>query len=82
MIEVSRNFISLDKIKDTVRALGYNKMNVLHLHLSDSASFPVWTPSETNLTRCDKNNKNYTDNYDYNYYCNCSNNSNNINNDT
>lgn len=37
MVDVARNFISVEKLKETIRAMGYNKMNVLHLHLSDSA---------------------------------------------
>lgn len=28
----------------------YNKMNVLHLHISDTGSFPVEIPSLTNVT--------------------------------
>jgi hexosaminidase len=50
MIDVSRHFISLSKIKESVRALGYNKMNVLHLHLSDTASFPVTISSRPEVT--------------------------------
>lgn len=50
MIDVSRNFISLSKLQESIRALGYNKMNVLHLHLSDTASFPVTIPSRPNIT--------------------------------
>jgi hexosaminidase len=50
MIDVSRNFISLEKIEESVRAMGYNKMNVLHLHLSDTASIPITVPSYPNVT--------------------------------
>lgn len=50
MIDVSRHFISLNKLKENVRALGYNKMNVLHLHVSDTASFPLTIPSQPNMT--------------------------------
>jgi hexosaminidase len=50
MVDVSRNFISMSKLKETIRGLGYNKMNVLHLHLSDTASFPVSIPSQPNVT--------------------------------
>lgn len=50
MIDVSRHFISLEKIQESVRAMGYNKMNVLHLHLSDSASIPITIPSNPNVT--------------------------------
>jgi N-acetyl-beta-hexosaminidase len=50
MIDVSRHFISVNKLKESIRAMGYNKMNVLHLHLSDTASFPATIPSEPRLT--------------------------------
>jgi len=50
MVDVSRNFISIDKLKETVRAMGYNKMNVLHLHLSDTASFPLELVTQPNMT--------------------------------
>jgi hexosaminidase len=50
MVDVSRNFMSIDKLKETVRAMGYNKMNVLHLHLSDTASFPLELFSQPNVT--------------------------------
>lgn len=50
MIDVSRNFISVDKLKENIKAIGYNKMNVLHMHLSDTASFPMTIPSEPNVT--------------------------------
>lgn len=50
MVDVARNFISINKIKETIRAMGYNKMNVLHLHLSDTASFPLEIFSQPNMT--------------------------------
>lgn len=50
MVDVSRNFISMDKLKETVRAMGYNKMNVLHLHISDTASFPLEIQAQPNVT--------------------------------
>ena len=50
MVDVSRNFISIDKLKETVRAMGYNKMNVLHLHISDTASFPLELVTQPNVT--------------------------------
>ena len=50
MVDVSRHFISLDKLTETVRALGYNKMNVLHLHLSDTSSIPMTFPSQPEVT--------------------------------
>lgn len=50
MVDVSRNFIVMDKLKETVRAMGYNKMNVLHLHISDTASFPLEIQTQPNVT--------------------------------
>jgi hexosaminidase len=50
MVDVSRHFISLTKLEETVRALGYNKMNVLHLHLSDTSSIPLTFPSQPEVT--------------------------------
>lgn len=50
MIDVARNFISLAKLEENIRGLGANKMNVLHLHLSDTASFPVSLPSNPQVT--------------------------------
>jgi len=45
MIDSSRQFLTASFIKQQLRAMSYNKMNTLHWHLTDSASFPVETPS-------------------------------------
>eukprot|EP00750_Incisomonas_marina_P025612 INCI5592.1.p1 GENE.INCI5592.1~~INCI5592.1.p1 ORF type:complete len:790 (+),score=130.02 INCI5592.1:122-2371(+) len=50
MIDVSRNFLPLGTIKSIVEAMGANKLNTLHLHLSDTSSFPVHTPRRPNVT--------------------------------
>eukprot|EP01059_Diplonema_ambulator_P022935 TRINITY_DN382_c0_g1_i1.p1 TRINITY_DN382_c0_g1~~TRINITY_DN382_c0_g1_i1.p1 ORF type:complete len:605 (+),score=248.79 TRINITY_DN382_c0_g1_i1:72-1886(+) len=50
MIDVSRNFIQLDTLRMTIRAMGMSKLNTLHLHLSDTASFPVEIAGRLNLT--------------------------------
>eukprot|EP01033_Poteriospumella_lacustris_P003910 gene3910-2776_t len=50
MIDVSRHFISVEKLKENIRAAAYNKMNVVHLHLSDTSSIPVSLPSQPNMT--------------------------------
>lgn len=50
MLDVSRHFIPLSDIITTLDSMAYNKLNVLHLHLSDTASFPVETPSQPNVT--------------------------------
>lgn len=50
MIDTSRQFISVNKIKETIRAMGYNKLNVLHWHLTDTASFPIYISEMPNMT--------------------------------
>jgi hexosaminidase len=41
MIDVARNFIPLSIIYDAVDTMSSAKLNVLHLHLSDTQSFPL-----------------------------------------
>jgi hexosaminidase len=41
LVDVARNFIPCDNLKLVIDGLMYSKMNVLHLHLTDSQSFPV-----------------------------------------
>ena len=50
MVDVSRHFLSLEKLKESIRAMGYNKLNVLHLHLSDTASVPFTVKYSPNVT--------------------------------
>jgi len=45
MIDVSRHFITLEKIKQNIDAMAAVKMNVLHLHLSDDQGFRIETSS-------------------------------------
>ena len=49
MIDLGRNFIPISAIKKQVRAMSYSKMNSLHLHLTDTASFPLEIPSEPRM---------------------------------
>jgi hexosaminidase len=51
MLDLSRHFLPVDVIRRTIRAMSFNKMNVLHLHLSDTASFPLEITNQPNLTR-------------------------------
>jgi hexosaminidase len=41
MVDTSRNFISILKLKEIVELMSSVKLNVLHLHISDTASFPA-----------------------------------------
>lgn len=49
LLDVARNFYPVGDLLRTVRAMAYNKLNVLHLHLTDSQSFPIELPSEPEL---------------------------------
>jgi len=40
MIDTSRNFIPIRSLKRMIDAMSFNKLNVLHWHLTDSNSFP------------------------------------------
>lgn len=44
-LDVARNWYPIKDILRTVDALSWNKFNVLHLHMSDSQSWPMEVPS-------------------------------------
>jgi hexosaminidase len=44
-LDLARAFIPLSSIKTQIDALAYNKMNRLHLHITDSQSWPLVVPS-------------------------------------
>ena len=50
MLDVSRNFLPVERIQSVIQAMAANKLNTLHLHLSDTSSFPMHVPSEPNVT--------------------------------
>jgi len=41
LLDTARNFLPVSLLKRTIDALLFSKMNILHLHLSDSQSFPL-----------------------------------------
>lgn len=49
MLDTSRHFIPMEKIKKLVEGLNLAKMNKLHLHISDSDSFPMESLSYPDL---------------------------------
>lgn len=51
MIDTARHFLSLDSILRTIKALQFNKLNVLHIHFTDSESFPVEIPEIPELSK-------------------------------
>ena len=50
-LDVSRSFIPVEDIKRQIDAAAYTKMNRLHLHATDSQSWPLEIPSLPNLAR-------------------------------
>merc|ERR1719219_2829943 len=42
-LDTSRNFYSIRSLKKMVDAMSYNKLNVLHWHITDTQSFPIFT---------------------------------------
>lgn len=50
MIDTSRHFLSVEDIKHQIDALLYNKMSVLHWHITDEDSFPIVIDSRPELS--------------------------------
>ncbi|KAG9441548.1 hypothetical protein H6P81_017402 [Aristolochia fimbriata] len=49
MLDTSRNFYGVEDLVRTIGAMGANKLNVFHWHITDSHSFPLVLPSEPDL---------------------------------
>jgi len=49
LIDTARNFLSVDTILRTIDGLSYNKMNVMHWHISDAESVPIESKFFPNL---------------------------------
>jgi hexosaminidase len=50
LLDVSRNWYEVDDIKRTIDAMSWNKMNRLHIHITDSQSWPLEIPALPELT--------------------------------
>ncbi|OAQ90480.1 glycoside hydrolase family 20 [Purpureocillium lilacinum] len=50
LLDVSRHWFPVEDIKRTIDGLAMNKMNVLHLHITDTQSWPLEVPSMPRLT--------------------------------
>jgi len=51
MIDTARHFLSKVAIKRTIDAMSYNKLNVLHWHITDDESFPIELQSFPEITK-------------------------------
>ena len=51
LLDTSRNFYSVDSIKRVVDGMGYNKLNVLHWHITDANSFPFVSQRVPNMAQ-------------------------------
>jgi len=49
LVDVARHFLPLGLLRRTIAAMAVTKLNVLHLHLTDSQSFPVLLDSAPEL---------------------------------
>lgn len=49
LMDVARNWFPVEDIKRTIDAMAWNKMNRLHLHVTDSQSWPLEIPSLPHL---------------------------------
>ncbi|KAH6953718.1 family 20 glycoside hydrolase [Ilyonectria sp. MPI-CAGE-AT-0026] len=45
LLDVARSWFEVDDIKHTIDAMAWNKMNRLHLHVTDSQSWPLEIPA-------------------------------------
>ncbi|KUI66373.1 Beta-hexosaminidase 2 [Cytospora mali] len=50
MLDTARHWFPVDDIKRTIDAMSYNKLNKLHVHVTDSQSWPLEIPSIPELS--------------------------------
>ncbi|KAE8145743.1 glycoside hydrolase superfamily [Aspergillus avenaceus] len=51
MLDTGRNFISLPKIFEQLNGMSLSKLNVLHWHIDDSQSWPIWVESYPDMVK-------------------------------
>ena len=50
MIDTARHFLSVDTIKRAIDGMMYLKLNILHWHIVDEDSFPMYVPEVPELS--------------------------------
>jgi hexosaminidase len=45
MIDTARHYLPKSAILRTLDAMQFNKLNVMHIHITDDESFPIWLES-------------------------------------
>ena len=43
LIDTARNFIPVERLRRLVDGMSYNKLNMLHWHITDTQSFPMYS---------------------------------------
>ncbi|KAJ8929408.1 hypothetical protein NQ314_017902 [Rhamnusium bicolor] len=51
LLDTSRNYITVDAIKKTLKGMGASKLNTFHWHITDSHSFPYVSKSQPDLSK-------------------------------
>ncbi|KAJ8947848.1 hypothetical protein NQ318_009993 [Aromia moschata] len=51
LLDTSRNYVTVDTIKRTLRGMGASKLNTFHWHITDSHSFPYVSKSRPELSK-------------------------------
>ena len=51
LLDTSRNFYSVKRILRLLDGMAHSKLNTFHWHITDTHSFPIYTPSQPNMTK-------------------------------